>query len=156
MTQPAVTIEKTKFLAREVEVYVEVGGVDVRVTGLDSTTITTEKTDATTDDFDTDGFMSHLPAMRGTTIALAGTGDIDPDTLEPLPGQAAVEALGQLVGREGIGKFKIVRPGGASIAYRCSVKCDPLAGGGVADASKWSAELKATGKPVYTPAPVEA
>ena len=145
------------FLARilrpEVNTGTALAPVWVAIEGLDSVTITNAETSADTSDFDDEGWGSSIVAMRNQTVMLAGKSKMDPVTRAPMPGQAFVEALGEIVGDGGYGDFRITRPSGSRRRFEAVVKCDPY-GGGIGEASKWTAELKTNGKPVTEPAPV--
>ena len=90
------------FLARllhpEVNTGTALAPVWVAIEGLDSVTITNAETSADTSDFDDEGWGSSIVAMRNQTVMLAGKSKIDPVTRQPMPGQAFVEALGEIVG----------------------------------------------------------
>lgn len=144
---------KIKVLARDFPITINTGTtatpVRVPIEGVSSETFNFSKTDAETNDFDSNGWMSHLPAMRGLEISLDGQAALDKDTKEPLPGQAAVEAASRLVGYEGLVEFQFTRPSGRTVTFTASVQCTPF-GGGTNDAAKWTATLKVDGEPDYS------
>lgn len=151
-----------KFLARDLAIAISTApGVDTiagtdddtwtPVGGLNSLTHAPSTSRADTSSFDSNGRDEHLPASRGETWTLAGF------TLEDVangardPGQAAVEALGKLVGPAGLGYFKVTSPGGNAIIFEASVEVT-LAGGGHNDAAAWQAVVTVNGEPEYIPA----
>lgn len=153
----------TKFLARDLTISIHTAaGVDtilgtaddtkVVIGGLNSLTHSPSLARADTTSFDSNGHDEHLPASIGATWTLSGFTLEDVDTGDRDPGQAAVEALAQLVGPAGLGYFTVESPGGNTIRFQASAEVT-LSGGGHNDAAAWQAVLTMNGEPVYTPAP---
>ncbi len=137
----------TKFLARDLtfEVATDSSGSDfIEVKGLHSLTHSPSSTDADTSDFESGGHDEHLKAARGDTWTITGFTLEDVVTGERDPGQAAVEALAQLVGPAAEGTFRITSPGGNTITFRASAEVT-LAGGATNDAAAWNATVKTSG-----------
>lgn len=153
----------TKFLARDLTIAISTGpGVDTidgtaddtwtPIGGLNTLTHAPSTARADTTSFDSNGRDEHLPASRGETWTLAGFTLEDVDTGARDAGQAAVEALGKLVGPAGLGWFQITSPGGNIIRFQASAEVT-LAGGGNNDAAAWQAVITVNGEPDYSPAP---
>lgn len=153
----------TKFLARDLAIAISTGaGVDTlpgtsddvwtSIGGLNSLTHAPSTSRADTSSFDSNGRDEHLIASRGESWTLAGFSLEDVANGDKDPGQAAVEALGKLVGPAGMGYFKVTSPGGNMILFEASVEVT-LQGGGNNDAAAWQAVLTVNGEPTYEAAP---
>jgi len=141
----------TKFLARDLVFEVNLGGSGggfVEVKGLHSLTHSPNSTDADTSDFESAGHDEHLKAARGDTWTITGFTLEDVLTGDRDPGQAACEALAQLVGPEAMGTFRITSPGGNTITFTASVEVT-LAGGATNDAAAWNATVKTSGAMIF-------
>lgn len=153
----------TKFLARDLSIYISTGpGTDTisgtaddvwtRIKGLNNLSHSPSSESADTSDFDSNGRGEHMKAQRGESWELAGFTLEDVATGDRDPGQAAVETLGQQVGPDSLGWFKVESPGGNAIIFQGSVEVT-LAGGGNNDAAAWGATIEVSGEPEYIPAP---
>ncbi len=137
----------TKFLARDLvfEIATDSSGSDfVEVKGLHSLTHSPSSTDADTSDFESQGHDEHLKAARGDTWTITGFTLEDVVTGDRDPGQAACEALAQLVGPAAMGVYRITSPGGNTITFTASIEVT-LAGGATNDAAAWNATVKTSG-----------
>lgn len=139
-------------LARNFPVEINTGTSETpvwtRIESLETVTFNVSKTDAETNNFDNAGWTSHIVAMRGLEITVAGQVSLDPVTKSPSPGQAAVEALGRAVDQDAFKEFRVRRPGGKAVAFTASAMCNPT-GGGTNEAAKWTATLKSNGEPAF-------
>lgn len=144
--------QRIKVLGRDNEIAINTGTAETpawtKIQGLSTITFTFNNTTADTNDFDSNGWESHLVAMRSLEIALEGQAVLDATTKAPEPGQAAVELSSRLVGYEAFADYQVTLPSGATITVSASSTCTPF-GGGVSDASKWTANLKVNGEPTW-------
>lgn len=118
------------------------------INGLNTLSHSPATTRADTTSFDSNGRDEHLPASRGESWSLSGFSLEDVATGTRDPGQAAVEALGKLVGPAGLGYFRITSPGGNTITFLASAEVT-IHGGGHNDAAAWGAEVTVSGEPIY-------
>lgn len=125
-----------------------IGGYPVIVNGLNSLTHSPSSSDADTTSFDSEGRSEHMKAERGDSWTLAGFYLEDVATGDRDPGQAAVEALAQLIGPSSLGVFKITSPGGNTITFSASAEVT-LHGGGNNDAAAWQATIVVSGAVTY-------
>jgi hypothetical protein len=153
----------TKYLARDLTIAISTAaGVDtlpgteddtwLDIGGLNTLTHAPSTAKADTTSFDSNGRDEHLPASRGETWTLAGFALEDVANGDRDAGQAAVEALGKLVGPAGLGYFKVTSPGGNIIIFQASAEVT-LSGGGHNDAAAWQAVVQVNGEPEYIAAP---
>lgn len=142
----------TKFLARDLDIAIDTGGSGsphyTAIKGLNSLTHSPSSTDAETTDFDSAGHSEHMKAERGDSWTLAGFHLEDVSTGTRDPGQAAVEALAELMGNSSLGTFRITSPGGNTITFDASAEVT-LAGGGNNDAASWQAVIRVSGETVF-------
>ena len=153
----------TKYLARDLTIAIStaVGADTIKGTaddtwtiigGLNTLTHAPSTARADTSSFDSNGRDEHLIASRGETWTLAGFSLEDVANGDRDAGQAAVEALGKLVGPAGLGWFKVTSPGGNAIRFEASVEVT-IHGGGHNDAAAWQAVVTVNGEPQYDAAP---
>ncbi|SET94683.1 hypothetical protein SAMN05421676_1129 [Salinibacillus kushneri] len=142
---------KRKVLARDwtLEVQTETDetsgeAIYVPILGLNTLTFSSEKEDADTTSFDSNGHNEHLPASRGNSLTAEGLYLVDPETGERDPGQEAVEDLADQVGPDGLGNFKLTDPGGNVREFSASANLSDQ-GGGNTDPTSWGAELTVSG-----------
>lgn len=123
------------------------GGVWLPIKGINSfdPSPSSNKTDVT--DFDSNGWMENMVASRGFSLTLDGFLLEDKDDGSRDPGQAAVETLGDKIGPESLGRFRMTSPGGRVKTFYASAEVTS-AGGGNDDAAAWSAALEVSGQPV--------
>lgn len=147
---------KKKILARHLLCELNTGTdalpVWTPIGGLNSVTISTDKSDTDTTDFDSDGWAEHMVAQRSGSLSLEGFYKEDPDTGERDAGQEALIALADAVGYDSTKPFRITTPGGNVTEYSVSAKTDGPSGGGLNDTAGFASELTWSGKPVFTPA----
>lgn len=143
----------TKYLARDTTIEINTaygsGGDDfVAIGGLNTLTHSPATETADTTDFDSGGRPEHIVAQRGDSWALAGFALEDVTTGDRDEGQAAVEALGKVIGLSALGQFRVTSPGGNTATFLASAEVT-LAGGGLNDAAAWSANLTVSGDVTY-------
>src|SRR5690606_10420287 len=101
----------TKVLARGWKFEINTGTPEIPawtpIKGINSFSIATTKNDADVTDFDSDGWLKHIPASRGRSITLEGFYLEDPDTGDRDPGQEAVEELADKVGFPALAQFRM-------------------------------------------------
>jgi hypothetical protein len=120
--------------------------------GLNSLTFDSDKTDADTTDFDSDGWAEHMVLQRSRKISMDGFYKEDTATGDQDPGQEALIALSDAIGTDSLKGFRITTPGGNVTVYQVSADAK-LTGGGLNDVSGFTCDLTVSGKPVFTPAP---
>lgn len=125
----------------------------VPIKGLTSAKPSTDKTDADTTDFDSNGWAEHLPAQRGGSWTLEGYFIEDPATGALDPGQEALMTLGDAMGDAGLKPFRITTPGGNKWEGSVSAKTTAPGGGANNDPNAFSVELTWSGQPTFTPKP---
>jgi hypothetical protein len=103
-----------------------------------------EATRVNTDDFSTDGWETHLVAGRKATLELEGQYYEDPATGDRDPGQQRVEVIGNKIGNDSHGKFRVTSPGGTTKTFLASATVNS-GGGGTNDVGAWKASLEASG-----------
>jgi hypothetical protein len=118
------------------------------VAGLNNWSPSPSKNSADTTKFSNGGWASHLPASRSLSMTFSGLKQVDPDTGDRDPGQAAVEALGLLMGPDGLGEFRHSMVGVVNV-FTASVNAT-VGGGGNDDPDAWSVELEMSGSPTTT------
>lgn len=143
---------KTKVLARNwlIEVTDDVSGVTpvwTKVSGINSFTLSSDKEDADTTDFDTAGYNSHIVAGRSNEISFEGFFVEDPATGDRDPGQQVVEDLSELIGPEALGGVRLTSPGGKVRQFDASFTTGDV-GGGINDPTSWGATATPSGPPV--------
>lgn len=115
-----------------------------RIGGIRSFTISTTKNDIDTRDFDSGGWLEHIVGSRGKSFSISGAREEDETTGERDPGQAFVEELGDKLGAEALGQFRITSPGGTTYTFSASVEVTPF-GGGLDEFATWEANLTMSG-----------
>lgn len=118
----------------------------VQILGLNTHSWGSDKNDADTTDYESEGWAEHMPASRSQSCTLEGFMLEDPDNGDRDPGQEACEALSELNGPEGLKQFRATSPGGTVRTWDASVNVT-LGGGGNDDPSGWSAEFNLSGAP---------
>jgi predicted secreted protein len=113
--------------------------------GVRSFTISTTKNDIDTRDFDSGGWLEHIVGSRGKSFTVAGARIEDEDTGDRDPGQEAIETLGDELGADAIGSFRITTPGGTTYIFGASADVTPF-GGGLDAFADWSVGLTMTGQ----------
>ncbi|MCE5200845.1 hypothetical protein LLG39_17930 [bacterium] len=109
--------------------------------GLDKFAVGTDVKEADTTTFDDRGCDSHVVTRRGKSLKLTGKRKVDPRDA----GQAAVEALAELVGYAAEGTFEVLDSQGDTLTkFVGTVKMDDI-GGGLDDSASWGCEIKRTG-----------
>ena len=135
-----------KILAREFSWAVSDGVIPtfLAIGGLTSFTPSPAKTDATTTDFDSNGWAEHMVAGRSLAFTLDGMYLEDPADGSRDLGQERVEELGLLTGAGSLEQFTITTPGGTVLTFYASVNVSPVStGGGTDDAGEEQAEQRA-------------
>jgi hypothetical protein len=120
--------------------------------GLTSLTFDSDKTDADTTDFDSDGWAEHMVLQRSRSISLEGFYKEDTATGAQDPGQEALITLSEAIGVDSLKPFRVTTPGGNVTTYMVSADAKN-GGGGLNDPAGFTADLAVSGKPVFTPAP---
>ena len=141
---------KVKVLARNWLIEIN-NGTDVvpewvRIGGITSFTLSNDKEDTDTTDFDSGGYGDHIVAGRSFEISFEGFFLEDPTDATRDPGQQAVENLADKIGYESLGQFRMTSPSGLAKVYRGSVGVGDV-GGGVTDATSWGATVTVAGRP---------
>lgn len=144
-----------KILARDWDFAINTGTDSVPVwtpiNGLNTHSWSNSKNDADTTTYDDEGWTSHLPASRGTSITLSGITMEAPDDGDRDPGQEACETHAEQIGPEGLRKFKVTSPAGTTWVGPASMQAT-VGGGGNDDPAAWECVVTFSGKPVKTPA----
>jgi len=141
---------KVKVLARnwliEINDGTDVVPVWVRIGGINSFTLSNDKEDTDTTDFDAAGYGDHIVAGRSYEISFEGFFLEDPDDGTRDDGQQSVENLADKIGYESLGQFRMTSPSGVAKTYRGSVGVGDV-GGGINDATSWGATVTVAGRP---------
>lgn len=141
---------KVKVLARnwliEINEGTDVAPQWIKIGGINSFTLSNDKEDTDTTDFDAGGYGDHIVAGRSFEISFEGFFLEDPLTGERDEGQQAVENLAEKIGYESLGQFRMTSPSGKAKTYRGSAGVGDV-GGGVNDATSWGATITVAGKP---------
>lgn len=137
-----------KVLARdwvaEINTGTEASPVWTKINGIDTLTFGGDKEDADDTDFNSQGWNEHMVVERSKSLTLEGKYLEDPDTGDRDPGQEAVEDLGEKIGYDSLGQFRLTSPGGKIRIFKASVNIGDI-GGGHNDKTSWSAELTISG-----------
>lgn len=138
---------KNKVLARNWKFFVETATPKTfeRITGVESFTITRDKEDLDTTDFDNDGYDSHVVVGRSVEMEIEAGMRMNTKTGKRCAGQERVEIIGEAFLDESIGKFHIVDPAGTVYELNGSVKLADV-GGGTKDKTSWGFSVVGTGK----------
>jgi hypothetical protein len=139
-----------KVLSRDFKISVNTGTEAVpawtQIMGLgdDGITISPSSSDVDFGDANDAGWEKPVIIKRGYTVALKG------DRLEAAdgtrdPGQAAVEAVQEEMGLDGLLQYKIASPATTpeTLIFKASVEATPFGG---SDKSSWEASLKVYGR----------
>lgn len=143
-----------KVLARDllIEVLTAAPSTYVQIKGLNEIDFAWETNRADVTDFEDNGNLAHLVASRGQTMTLRGFRMEDESGGDRDPGQAKCEAIGDLIGNDATGTFRLTSQGGEVWVYNGSVQVTPN-GGGNDDAGAWECEIVRSGVTQKTPAP---
>jgi hypothetical protein len=125
----------------------------VEIKGLNSLTFDSEKNDADTTDFDSQGNNEHLVASRGKSLSVEGFYLEDQTTKARDAGQLLVEALADGMGEDSLGNFRLTSPAGTVRYFVASANVTGI-GGGNDDPTAWSAELAVSGPMNLSPVAV--
>lgn len=147
---------KTKVLARNWIIEVDTDplatvptGTPVwtKVGGVNTFTISSDKEDADTTDFDSVGHSEHIVASRSNEITFEGFFIEDQTDGSRDAGQEAVEDYADKIGPESIAKIRLTSPGGKVRQFNGSFVTGDV-GGGNNDATSWGASFTPSGAPV--------
>lgn len=142
---------KVKVLARNWIIEVNTGTDAVpawtKVGGINSFTVSGDKEDTDTTDFDNAGWGDHIVASRSRSISFEGFFLEDQTDGSRDAGQEFIEEQSEEIGPDSISETRITSPAGTVTEYRGSYSTGDV-GGGVNDATSWGAELTVAGKPV--------
>lgn len=137
----------TKILARGWTFEIDTGSGTptwTTINGITSFSVTRSKSDVDITDFSDNGWAAHLVASRGWEITLEGYW-LEDETGVKDPGQKAVDDLGLLIGSTSTDSFRMTSPGGKVYTFDASAEVTGP-GGGVNEATKWSAKLTVSGQ----------
>ena len=129
----------------KVEIETETAGTFQKIEGLTTLTFGSEMTERDTTDFDSGGWLERVASSRANTLTLEGYFQEDETGARP-EGQELVDALGEKVGEESLGNFRLTSPSGRAIQFKAIVTPAEV-GGGNDDNTSWGAELMVSGKP---------
>lgn len=143
---------KLKVLARnwtiEVNTGTEATPTWTKVGGLNTFTLSNDKEDADTTDFDSDGYAEHIVAGRSNEVSFEGSFLEDPADGSRDAGQAKIETLAEETGAAAMGQVRITPPSGENgKIYKGSFTVGDV-GGGTNDPTTWGATMTVSGKPV--------
>lgn len=142
---------KVKVLARNWLIEVNTGTVALpawtKVGGINSFTVSGDKEDTDTTDFDSGGWGEHIVASRSRSISFEGFFLEDQADGSRDAGQAFIEDASEEIGPDSISQTRITSPAGKVTEYSGSYSTGDV-GGGINDATSWGAEMTVSGKPV--------
>lgn len=142
---------KTKVLARNwlIEVNTGTSAVPVwtPVKGINTFTISGDKEDTDTTDFDSNGWAEHLVAGRSKEVTFEGFFIEDEADGTRDPGQQYIEGQGEKIGLEAVTPLRLTSPGGKVRQFNGSFAVGDV-GGGNNDATSWGATYTPTGAPI--------
>jgi hypothetical protein len=145
---------KTKVLARNWLIEIQTGTdatsgspIWTKIGGINTFTISSDKEDADTTDFDSVGHSEHIVASRSNEITFEGFYIEDQTTGDRDPGQQAVEDAGDEIGPASIKPLRMTSPGGKVRQFNGSFVTGDV-GGGNNDATSWGASFTPSGPPV--------
>ena len=140
-------MSKKKVLARNWKFFVETATAKTfeRITGIESFTITRDKEDLDTTDFDNDGYDSHVVVGRSVEMEIEGGMRMDTTSGARCAGQSRVEVIAEAFLDESIGKFHVLDPAGTVYELNGSVKLADV-GGGNKDKTSWGFTVVGNGK----------
>lgn len=140
---------KLKVLARNWKIEVDTSGTATptwtKVGGVNTFTLSNDKTDTDTTDFDSGGFDEHMVAGRSNAISFEGFFLEDATGVRDA-GQAYIETKAEAVGPGAMAKLRITSPGGKAKQYNGSFSVGDV-GGGNNDSTSWGANFTVSGKP---------
>lgn len=117
----------------------------IQIGGLNTWSVSVEKNDADTTDFDSDGWNEHIVASRGRSISFEGLFMIDPVTKIRDAGQAEVEELADKIDYDSIREFRYYHVA-TGIGRKGFVSANVSdVGGGNDDPTSWGAEMTFSG-----------
>lgn len=116
----------------------------IQVLGINSLTFDGDKSDADTTTFDDEGKNTHLVASRSKKLSMEGFFLEDSSNGARDPGQELVDSLGDSIGVDSLGDFKLTSPAGIVREFRASANVSGV-GGGNDDPTGWTAELTVSG-----------
>jgi hypothetical protein len=144
---------KTKVLARNWIIEVGIPPVApateptwTKVGGVNTFTISHDKEDADTTDFDDQGYNSHIVASRSNEITFEGF-YIEDELGARDAGQQLVEDHAEEIGPESIKPLRLTSPGGKVRQWDGSFVTGDV-GGGNNDATSWGSTFTPSGPPV--------
>lgn len=117
-----------------------------KIGGINTFTITSDKEDADTTDFDSEGYNTHIVASRSNEITFEGFFLEDSATGARDPGQQAVEDYADKIGHTSIATIRMTSPSGKVTEYDGSIGIGDV-GGGTNDPTSWGATVAVSGKP---------
>lgn len=135
---------KVKVLARDWKLEINLAGFK-EVNGLENFSFGSEKHDAETTTFDSEGWDEHLVAGRGRTLTAEGKYLEDLSNGLRDPGQQAVEDAADLMGGDSLVEFRLTSPAGNIKSFNASVDLSDM-GGENNEATDWGFELLVSGK----------
>ncbi len=147
------TTSDDKVLSRDFDISVNTGTSGspqwTPIAGLDEDGIAWAEATREVDFMDADdgGWAKPVPLGRGFTVTLKGSRIEDAETGERDSGQAAVEAVMDEMGPDGLLEYKIESPaasGAEAITFKAWASVTPFGG---SDKATWGAELKGYGVP---------
>lgn len=140
---------KLKVLARNWKIEVNTGTEALptwtKVGGINTFTLSNDKEDADTTDFESAGFAEHMVAGRSNEISFEGFFLEDATGVRDT-GQEFVETKAEEVGPASIVALRITSPGGKAKQYKGSFSVGDV-GGGNNDPTSWGANYTVSGKP---------
>jgi hypothetical protein len=144
-----------KLLARdalhEVEISTGSGGSEswASIGGLTDIKPDSDKSDTDSTTRDDAGWASHVVAQRSRTMQLTGYYLEDPDSGDQDEGQKALIDLGDEVGYDALGSFRVTTLGGNKIEFDASAKV-VWGDGGLNDEAGFTCDLTINGQPKLT------
>lgn len=147
---------KTKVLARNWLIEVDIDPLATLPTGtaswklmggINTFTISNDKEDTDTTDFNSGGYSEHIVAGRSNEVSFEGFYIEDMATGDRDEGQAAVESYADLIGPDAITQVRLTSPGGKVRQFFGSFGVGDI-GGGNNDATSWGANFTPSGPPV--------
>jgi hypothetical protein len=142
---------KMKILARNWAIEVNTGTEEIpawtKVGGINTFTLSNDKEDSDTTDFDSEGYAEHMVAGRSNEISFEGFYLEDPLDGSRDVGQEYIETMSEKVGPEAMGKMRITPPSGKNGKIYTGSFGTGDVGGGNNDPTSWGATLTVSGKP---------
>lgn len=117
-----------------------------QIGGLNSWSRSREQNNADTTDFDSQGWMEHLPASRSGSVTVEGLMKMDPADGTRDPGQQACEDAAEQVGVSAYRQFRLYHvDSGKGLQGEVSVGINEV-GGGNDDPTSWGATFQLNGQ----------